>query len=227
MTASVHCSHCGAPFGVQDARFCSFCGTERPAERAPAPNASLAPLAPNAPERFDAAQRDPRLPDLQRRTPTAKGETAYGFCGVLFFLGFGAIALTIAASAVGVSWFGARSTGASELRIGGVLFALVPLAMLGVAAAGLVQHLRRTSRFQAAELERWIALVVDERTQVSGGKRAHSRYYATLEDRSGKRRELRVGTELAGQIARDDMGLAYVKDDLLLDFERLDARDRR
>jgi hypothetical protein len=65
--------------------------------------------------------------------------------------------------------------------------------------------------------------VVDERIEVNGGKHVDTTYYTTLEWENRTRTELENRGRLAGQITRDEIGLAYVKDDVLLDFVRLDA----
>lgn len=219
MPDSVHCPHCGAPFGERDARFCSFCGTERPA---PTPSAGRA-WAPNAPERFAAAERHPSVPELLKRTPSSTKYTLNGACGVVFLAVFCLFALGMAATFVGAGGLGAHTFGSNAFGVGGGFLALVPLAIAGVGLAGFVHHVRRLARFESAGLERTIVLVVDERVAVSGGDRAHTTYYATLEGQDRQRKEHRIDAKLAGQIAPDDLGMAYVKDDVLLDFQRIDV----
>lgn len=210
MTTSVHCPHCGAPFREADARFCSFYGTERPKpERPPAP------LAPNAPERFEAAERHPSVAELLRRSPSTVGHAMNGACGIGFLLLFCVVAIVIASAFLGMG----------GLDHGGIgtLFTLLPLALVGFGLVALISVVARTAKFQSAELVRAIALVVDERVAVSGGKHASTTYYASLETKDRTRREYQIDSKLAGKIAPGDFGMAYTKGDVLLDFERIGA----
>ncbi len=223
MPDSVHCSHCAAPFREADAHYCSFCGTERPT---PAPPIVLAPpiaLAANAPERFAAAEGHPSVPELLTRAPSTTKHTLNGACGVVFLALFCVIAFVMAAAFLGAGTLGTSTFHSNAFGVGGGLLALVPLAIAGVGLAGFIVHTRRLARFQGADLVRTIALVVDERIAVSGGEHAHTTYYATLEGKDRQRREHRVDAQLAGKIAPNDLGMAYVKDDVLLDFQRIDV----
>jgi hypothetical protein len=96
-------------------------------------------------------------------------------------------------------------------------FMAVPVLMIaisiGIAAKG--------ARFAAAPIRRELAVVVDERTQVSGGGQNSSvstSYYATLQSRDGMRIEYGTYGWLAGRIAATDIGVAFIKGDRLVDF---------
>lgn len=207
MTDTVHCSHCGAPFREEDARFCSFCGTQRQLAQ-PAVVVAAAPSAPNAIERFERAERHPRMAELLKRTPSTLGHGTSLGCsagGLVVFCVVG-ILITI-----------------TFAKNGGGFSLLFPLAITLVGAFMLAATLKRAARFTSAELRRTIALVVDERVSVSGGRHAHTTYFATLEWKSRTRREFSVNARLAGKIAPNDLGVAYMKADVLLDFERLDV----
>lgn len=74
-----------------------------------------------------------------------------------------------------------------------------------------------------APVVRVVAVVVDERVRVSGGGKnssASTSYYATLQMRDGARRELGCDGALAGRIAAPDIGVAFTKEDQLVDFIR-------
>ncbi|MBK7878348.1 MAG: hypothetical protein IPJ77_22055 [Planctomycetes bacterium] len=223
MPDSVHCSHCAAPFREADLRFCSYCGTERPTPASPVVLPPPVVVAPSTADRFAAAERHPSVPELLTRAPSTTKHTLNGACGVVFLAVFCVIAFAMAAAFLGGGAFGARTLRSNLFGVGGGLLALVPLAIAGVALAGFIVHSRRLSRFQRAELVRTLALVVDERVAVSGGKHASTTYFATLEGKDRQRREHRVDAQLAGRIAPNDLGMAYVKDDVLLDFQRIDV----
>ena len=75
-----------------------------------------------------------------------------------------------------------------------------------------------------ARLERSIALVADERTEVSGGGKdssASTSYHVLLEWKEGQRRELKPSARVTGAVAPGDIGVAYVKANRLLDFRRI------
>ena len=71
---------------------------------------------------------------------------------------------------------------------------------------------------------RVLAIVVGDRTKVSGGGEHSSvstTYYATLEFETGRRAELRCDDATAGEIARNDIGVAYLKGGKLVHFWRI------
>jgi len=80
----------------------------------------------------------------------------------------------------------------------------------------------RTSRgliaLRDAPIQRMIAVIVKERTDVSGGENSTSTsYYATLQTEDGRRIEYKVSGALAGRVVVDDIGIAYVKE-TVVDF---------
>jgi len=206
MTSTVRCAQCGAPFRAGDERFCSFCGAQRPARTA-SPTPSIA-------ERFAAARADPRLRELKLRTPSTAGRAASN----LFLLGILVFFCLFAATILGKFRETSQAFGSDA-----ALFGLIPWLVLGAGVFALARHVLRAGRFHSAELQRHLARVVDERIEVNGGKHVDTTYYTTLEWENRTRTELENRGRLAGQITRDEIGLAYVKDDVLLDFVRLDA----
>lgn len=211
MTTSVRCVQCGAPFRAPEERLCSYCGTQRPAPAVPAPAS-----APDLATRFAAARAHAGLAALMQRRPSMLGHVVGGVFGLVFLVVFclvaGAMVIFIAPQVV------TRDGG-----LFGSLFCLVPALILAAGLALLLQAARRMARFRSAPLERRLARILDERTEVSGGKHAHTSHYVTLEWEDRARHEYTVSGLLAGQITRDDLGLAYVKGDVLLEFLRLDV----
>lgn len=214
MTDSVHCSHCAAPFREEDARFCSFCGTERPALAHPIV------LAPTAPERYAAADRHPSVAELSKRSPSTAAQAFGGVFGIVFMIVFCLIAAVIAGGILSVGGFACHALDQPAIGVGAGVFGLVPLLILGAGIVGLVLIVVRFSRFQSATLERSIVVVVDKRTQTSGD---FSTNYATVETKDRERREYKLDARSAGRVVLHDMGMAYVKDDVLLDFQRIDV----
>lgn len=217
MTDSIRCGQCGAPFRAAEERFCSYCGMQRPAPSAPV----SAP--PDRVARFAAARSDPRLKTLMQHVPSTAGHTFGAAFALVFLVGFCVVA-ALMASAFGA--FGGAvgySIGGPTARAGGALFGLVPLLILGGGIFMLVTVGSRMFRFQSAELERRLARVLDERLEVSGGEHSTTTYFTTLEWEDKTRREFQNHAKLAGKITRDDLGLAYVKGDVLLEFTRLDV----
>jgi len=215
MTTSVRCPQCGAPFRAAEERFCSYCGTQRP-EAPSAPSAG-----PDHAARFAAAQQHARLHELMRHAPGTAGRTAGG----LFQLGFLVFFCVVAGAGLILFLAAARAFGPLE-GVGGIgrlLFLLVPCLVLGGGIYALVTVARRLGRFHSSPLERRLARVLDERLAVSGGESPSTSYFTTLEWPDRTRQEFENEGHLAGKLARDDIGLAYTKGHVLLDFQRLEV----
>ncbi|MEO8702585.1 MAG: DUF2500 family protein [Kofleriaceae bacterium] len=106
---------------------------------------------------------------------------------------------------------------------------LFTLAFIGIAVmiirAGTRQSAQLVS-YRNAPIERMIAVVVKDRTDVSGGgehSRASTSYYTTLQTRDGQRAEFHTYASLVGRLAIDDIGVAYVKARTLVEFIRFDV----
>jgi hypothetical protein len=150
--------------------------------------------------RFRAARAHAALDELMRRRPSA--------------LGYASGALVVFAFLVAFS----VGTGAMTLGIGCVLagMAFVHGLAFVFGLSMLVTFGVRMAHFHTATLERRLARIVKERSTTVTS-------HATLEDEDRQRREYTVRRALAACIAPDDVGVAYVKDDVLLDFQRLDV----
>lgn len=203
--APTECHHCGAAVRSRTARFCEFCGTELvhdDAPRAQTPDESRR-------ERFELLRRHPDLESGLRHTPQVRVPT---ISTGLVFVGPLVIAFLV--------FFVVQ---ANNMRAP-IIFFIVPAIMFVAIANTIFRSVQRGSRVRAARWERLPAIVVDERTRVSGGgknSRATTSYFATLEFEDGARREFRVSPRLAGDITGDDAGIAYVKHDALLEFRRI------
>ena len=210
MSASVHCSHCGAPFRAESEHFCAFCGVERPAPAV----VQVAPSLPvtvatriDDPARFEAAELRPELAPLMERVPE-QGTGPRTNPIVVMFLVFWTLGAFILFLLVSKSGSGALSG----------LFALFPAfgAILIVALAS--KHMR----FATATVDRALVMIVDERNGSEGGARSVNTVdRVLLQRKDGKRNEVRVDKALAGLITRGDLGVAYVKGGYLVDFQRL------
>jgi hypothetical protein len=160
--------------------------------------------------RFLALESHPSLPQLLRHRPRTS---------------------RAAASMMGQSLFGLVFTGFSLLlfvtfaAMGGLL-AIFPLGFMGLGVLITLTGMRKAQQYRSAPLERMRAAVVDERLRVSGGgenTRAATTYFASLHFPAGDRREFEVSEETAGSIAPGDVGIAFLKGSLLVDFLRVDV----
>jgi hypothetical protein len=175
-----------------------------------APKTVVAGWAPNAPERFDAAENHPSTARLMEHVPSTTGPRVRLWFYLVIFAGFAVVGLVFI-----VASLKNRHAGGFPLAFGFVL--------LGVGALLGWLMLRRALDFSKAPIVRTIALVADERVSVSGGKHASTTYYASFELRTGRRFEVEVDEELAAKLAIHDIGVLYLKDDELLGFERIPA----
>jgi hypothetical protein len=83
----------------------------------------------------------------------------------------------------------------------------------------------KAMQYRNAPIERMIAVVIKERSEVSGSdtSSASTTYYTTLQSRDGTRGEYLTYRSLVGRLAVDDIGVAYVKARTLVEFIRFDV----
>ncbi len=94
-----------------------------------------------------------------------------------------------------------------------VLFSLVVLASGAALLVGGIKIARGLLAAKDAPIERITAVLVKERTEISGrNESTGTTSYATLQTRDGKRVEYRVSRVLVGKVVVDDIGIAYVKE---------------
>lgn len=99
--------------------------------------------------------------------------------------------------------------------VGGVLM------FIGGGAAMAV----RSVRFHNLPIVREVAVITKERTEVTSSERshAHTTYYTTLQARDGSRAEYLTPDRLIGRLAIDDIGVAYLKGHMLVEFTRFEV----
>ena len=84
----------------------------------------------------------------------------------------------------------------------------------------------RRMQFKNAPIERVIAVIIKERSEVEGGSDtspASTAYYTTLQTRDGTRTEYFTYRSLVGRLAVDDIGVAYTKARTLVEFIRFEV----
>ena len=203
------CHHCGATIRNQAARFCEFCGTEHLRSEHATPGTPVQQRA----DRFARLKHHEdlsRLMELEPAIPPALPGLMLGF-GAFFFVGLAVVSVVFAAFGFVMMPFG--------------LVFLVPLALIWAGAIAFFRKLkRRVVDYNEAELVRRPAIVVARRTKVSGGgenSSASTTNFVTIEVEDGRRDEFRAPDEVAGVVTVGDAGVAYLKFDLLLDFQRV------
>jgi hypothetical protein len=106
---------------------------------------------------------------------------------------------------------------------------VVTILFIGVALIFVVGGVKMSARlvdFRNAPISRVVAVIVKERTEVSGGgenSQASTTYFATLQTRDSERIEYLTYRSLVGRLAVDDIGVAYVKANTLVEFIRFDV----
>jgi hypothetical protein len=219
----MRCPGCGAdnPAGAVT---CSYCGLHLP-------------QTPEGDDRgavFDRIRRSPQFaernsPERHARLPKYQAvHKAFFFVFFAMFIGGTFFIFVMALGMSGVLGF-------AGFRIGGGFgggMALIPLVMslvpLGMAAAGVMLFLtlrKKMETIETAPVEATPVIVVDKRTQVSGGgsdSRASTHYFVTCETEDGPRREYPVWDgALYGRMAAGDAGILYLRADHALDFDRV------
>lgn len=191
---TLKCSHCGAIPKDSGTKFCGFCGSLLPL-RTPTAGSPI-----EAPERFEAVERHPDMPRLLSRVPEDPKAPSVA-PGIVFLA---------AIVVVTVAMFSQRP--------GPPPFVLI---VPGIAALPAIAQIVHAVRRRSGPIHRNVAVVLDERMKVSGGGQdssARTKYYVLLADRSGSRLELEATGDVAGQTARGDIGVAYVRHGRLVDF---------
>jgi hypothetical protein len=198
------CAQCGAAVKKGDGRFCSHCGAAHPDRPRIAPEEWSTHR-----ERFDQAARDPQHAVAMELPSPPPPMFTRVWAPSLFLL----------------LWIGMGSFVTSGFARGGGTMVLFPLAIMigGVIMLGSV--IIKGMNNARAPVLRELAVVVDERTQVSSSgtgndRRTSTSYYATLQFEDGSRRELPTEGPIVGSVTRGDIGLAVMRGDELVDFHR-------
>lgn len=162
------------------------------------------------PERFDEAAANPRYQKGMSAVPPPVPITL-----IVALLGFLVFWLLIGGPIF-----------ISSLDVPSLMFPAVAGFLLLFGIAMVVGMVAKHVRFARAPIERKLVVVIDERTEVTGGGKnssARTRYYATLQDRDGERAELETSAAVAGMVTRGDIGVALLRLDQLVAFHRIDV----
>lgn len=98
--------------------------------------------------------------------------------------------------------------------------------LLGVLGWAFYMSLKKAREVRDAPVERLVAVVVKERQDFRrrfGDRRESLRTYVIVQTQDGQRREFFAPKDVVGRYAVDDIGIAYVKTDVLVDFLRVDV----
>ena len=98
--------------------------------------------------------------------------------------------------------------------------------LLGVFGWALYMSLKKANAVRDAPVERVVAVIVKERMDLRqrfGDRRQSLRTYVIVQTRDGQRHEYFAPKHVAGRYAVDDIGIVYVKADVLVDFLRVDV----
>lgn len=231
---SLKCPECGGKLLGEQLTGCQYCGARLavslkalPAEESPAVQAGR-----SVAERVALVERSTEMARAQQVEPSAGGEVAkhgiaalVGVIVAVFGIGF---VVAMSSSFQGSPGLMIPGGGRFDLGVSSGppwMFYIVPLVFVAIGIGVVVRSISQASVLQSAPLERLPAVVVEKRTEVSGGAsnaRASTTYHTTLELKGGARRELRTPERLAGLIKTEDSGIAFVKAGLLLEFQRVE-----
>jgi hypothetical protein len=200
------CPHCGAKLRKRYQANCTYCGSRLEVESVDAPGTS-GPADHGA--RLALLKAHPRYPELLEHEPELGRHVLGGGCAVLFLTVW-----TLMAGGFAVMGGG---TLVSE-GLFGLPFLLIPGFMAAVGVAGLVHLVRKLQRFKSAPWRRVPAVVLGTRTRNTSDS---SRSYLTLEFEDGERQEFPAEAKTTGTLTEGDVGVAYLRSDHLVDFERV------
>ena len=211
MSTPSPCPECGAlPSGLPRST-CEYCGARLTTEATPSERARGDRAA-----RLDAVERHPDFAAAMEHTPDLRGHIVGAYVGIGCFGAFSVLTALLALSGLGIiviGDFGPQSNVPAAAQI-------IPGLMSAVAGFVALQMARKGREFKAAPLERRPALVRDERSRA---REKSTSYFATLEFADGHREEFPVSAEVASRAVRDDVGVAYLKGGVVLDFRRIDV----
>lgn len=154
------------------------------------------------PSRFDAVEAHPEFAaaPVQPVLPADAGIGVAAVAGPLLLSLFGGVFLLIALTLL----FAVRPP---------LWFSLIFIAGGVAFLAGGITVARGLLAVRDAPIERMTAVIVKERTEISGRTdTTDTTYFATLQTRDGKRLEYRVSRALVGRLVVGDIGVAYVKE---------------
>ena len=98
---------------------------------------------------------------------------------------------------------------------------LIVFGIIGIVVFSIIRAASQTEvRTSAAHEQRFMAVVVAKRMQMTGGEHASTNYYTTFELPNGERMELAVSGWQYGQLAEGDSGVLARRGSHLVSFER-------
>jgi hypothetical protein len=205
------CGNCGAVPSRSDSRFCEFCGTELPELQGDDPIRVevVGPLG-DLKARFERLEAHSSYERLMQLTPGTAGPAVGLYSGVIGAGCFTAVSFAIMLAVAGFA---------------GPL-AFIPGGFIAIGLVLMVMQLKKAAAYSAAALLREPSVILDERTRVSGGgndSSASTSYFATLQFPDGSRNEYAVDGRTSGRVTKGDIGIAYLKSDVLVDFQRVDV----
>lgn len=98
--------------------------------------------------------------------------------------------------------------------------------LLGLFGWAFYMSLKKANAVRDAPVERVVVVVVKERVDLAkrfGDRNQSLRTYVIMQTRDGQRREYFAPKHVNGRYAVDDIGIAYIKSDVLVDFLRVDV----
>ncbi len=198
------CTECGAAAKEGSGRFCSHCGAALP----DADRISAYEYMTHA-DRFAKVRSHVRFDELMKHSPAFPAKLA-------FVPGIVIIVFGVVFFAFGFSMWSPDFPGA-PIKIFMSLFCAL---FIGIGIATLV----RAKKLVDAPMKRRVAVIVDERTKVTGSDDSTSTtYFATVQFEDGTRQEMKTSGVVAGGATRGDIGVIYTKLDKLVSFERVDV----
>jgi hypothetical protein len=146
----------------------------------------------------------------------------------VLFIGFSAVMCVVALGMAGVFGFMGLRSGhgfGAAMSIIPLFFAIVPIGFVGLGVFLLMKSRKQMKSLDKDPVQTNAVIVVDKRTQVSGGtgdRSASTSYFVTCESEDGSRQEYQVWDgNLYGRMTAGDAGVLFVRAGYGLDFDRV------
>ena len=216
------CPNCGADV-TAGAAFCQYCGSALPRSEGSEDRLAVIERVKRSPEyqQRNSAERIDRLPKYQAFHKAFMVVFFTMFIGVAVFISLMMLGMSGVFGFLGFRGFGGHGALFSVIPL---MMAVVPIAFIAIGVLGFNSMRKKMASIETSPVEAVPAVVVDKRTQVSGGgdSSARTSYFVTCETENGDRSEYQLWDgKLYGSMSAGDAGVLFLRAGYALGFDRV------